>query len=165
MCTALLTSVFFQGLIQDLIITPDPGSAYEICEVYCPDCEFALPFGAVYSASSSSATFFNASSSSSSSSSASSSSSSASGSGSAAGGSLSRVCEMLVYLCRRGVADWVGRAEKETAEGRAGISVCLPQEGGVCMCVLCVCVCVCVCCPVRMGPRERESDLIYVYLS
>ena len=50
----LLLILVLQGLIQDLIITDDPGSAFEICEVYCPDCEIALPYGAVYTSSSSS---------------------------------------------------------------------------------------------------------------
>ena len=37
-----------KGLLQTLIFTDDPGSAYEICEAYTPTCDVALPYGAVY---------------------------------------------------------------------------------------------------------------------
>lgn len=40
-----------QGDIQDLIVTDNPGTAYEICEVYCPECDVPLPYGATFSSS------------------------------------------------------------------------------------------------------------------
>ena len=36
-------SLLSQGEIQDLMIIPDPGAAYEHCEKYTPDCDVPLP--------------------------------------------------------------------------------------------------------------------------
>lgn len=32
-----------QGLVQDLIIVPNPEAAYDQCEYYTPNCEYSFP--------------------------------------------------------------------------------------------------------------------------